>query len=137
MCTIIDKEQKPLIAKEDMIVYKGMLNESDKIITPYELFEYNLGELYKTKLTIGGHYYAFDDVEEAALKERYGFLWQSKSNCKPVEEGFHSCKNPERLPGDYTIYECVIPKGSRYYEGLTDLIVSNQIKIVKKWVKSE
>ena len=51
-------------------------------------------------------------------------------------QGFHSALSKKRFKElaycNSSIYKCVIPKGSEYYENLSGLIVSNQIIIKNK-----
>ena len=67
-----------------------------KIVTPYRDFPIEIGKTYDSELI---------------KKDEY------------VHESLHSYKNLDDAKNDYTgIYvECIIPKGSKYYEGIFDI----------------
>lgn len=128
----------PKEAKKDIIVYKCFSNNlwnSHKIVSPFNNFEYITDKVYKTTMKETNDDSYFDDEAGIAKKE----YEKINGTLKNIGEGFHSAKTLERLIDDtytYRIFECIIPKGSLYYEGLTDLLASNQI-IVKNEILPE
>ncbi len=66
----------------------------------------------------------------------YGDFWRTDVNLVSYAQGFHSALSKKRFKElaycNSSIYKCVIPKGSEYYENLSGLIVSNQIIIKNK-----
>lgn len=110
MCFIIDpKYPEKKIAKRDITCYKNLNSD---MTSPFQGMQYKLGVLYKQP--IGAIIY--DDV---------------------IREGFHSYSNKRkaiRMPDrDWSLYKCIIPKGSEYYydSGYREY-VSNQIIIKEK-----
>lgn len=126
------KWKKPRIATKDKIVYKLLDDDtnSKKANAPFNSFIYDLGKVYKTKILETNNWSAFDHMAEFTLRST------NRKELISIGEGFHSAKTKKRLKdglfSDRNIYRCIIPKGSKYYVGLTDLIVSDKIKIVKK-----
>lgn len=140
MC-LITKQQKPFIAKRDMVVYKELSWVNHEIARSiYEYFSYEIGKLYKTKikaLSYTDNWASYDDKDSQYL-DKYFDGWftekkvRVKNKLKCFGQGFHSVNKPSRFVDvDYTIYECTIPKGSEYYREPTGCIVSNQIIINK------
>ena len=136
MCLIIKKNQKLKTAKEDMIVFKKFYFRDGELISSIMGTRYELGKLYTAEIKLSPDQIAFDTREITAAQIKYK---NYRDECDFVGAGFHSATTKERYTeaiGD-TIAECIIPKGSLYYKGLTDLLVSNQI-IIKKiiWNKA-
>lgn len=133
MCLQVNaKKQYPQVAEEDITVYKYLrIRNNDGVESleaPFRGFCYTVGEEYSAEL--GAHLYNQYNPEEGCF----------------VEEGFHSIKTYKSLEGyvenlhevylnyrKYAIVECVIPKGSTYYEGTWTFMegyASDKIKIV-------
>lgn len=131
MCLILENQQYKITDK-DIIAYK-VLNNRESIMHD---FIYDQGVTYETSMN-RGEFLTPDDNVEQYLTETYGSNWRTKAlerenNLMSIGEGFHSCKTIQRariLRDSWggNIYECVIPAGSQYYEGFTDLLVSNRI----------
>ena len=144
MC-LITTTRKVKIAKRDIIVWKIMVEESDKVLySPYQGFRYVKGRKYKAKITETKDYQwrCFDDTDEDWLLEHYP-NWTDRAKIDSnydgklmcFQKGFHSALNKKRLThinecNDYTTVKCIIPKGSEYYKDTTGCIVSNQIKVI-------
>lgn len=101
MCLILKRNESPKIAEEDIVCHKLLLcgNKEDTFFTLHRNIEVNITEpLY------------------AMGKERKRF--------KNIGEGFiHTYQSWERvcdvyLSVDTYIIECIIPKGTEYYEGM-------------------
>ena len=134
MC-LITTQQEPLIAQEDMIVYK-MMNKNLQSI--YMEFNYNLNELYQTDIREeDDRFYCFDIIHRKYILENFPD-WNSDflpKGLKCFSHGFHSVNSQERIEHFYgSVFECTIPKGSEYYTEPTGTIVSNQI-IINKLIK--
>ena len=98
MCLKIKIFSRKKIAKEDIVCYKGLLDyEDDELFTPFQEFSIKIGETYHSEL------------------KRTKFL----SN--EVDLGIHSLSNYESAKDAIMYYhiivKCIIPKGSKYYEG--------------------
>ena len=145
MC-LITEQLKPKIASKDITCYKILLLTSDNFyISPYRHFTFfenqvNPKKVFKAKKswwTINIH---GDDLELFNDNGIDAFTLNSGV--------FHMYKDYDsavkaikwlvpREKESYAIFECVIPKGSRYYEGFTSIyrlpsIASDKLKIVKQ-----
>ena len=145
MC-LITEQLKPKIASKDITCYKILLLTSGNFyISPYRHFTFfenqvNPKKVFKAKKswwTINIH---GDDLEPFNDNGIDAFTLNSGV--------FHMYKDYDsavkaikwlvpREKESYAIFECVIPKGSRYYEGFTSIyrlpsIASDKLKIVKQ-----
>jgi len=92
------RQKRAKIAKADMIVYKHLKSiDNNNFLTSYRYSQVKIGQIYKSELDkpdsdgnieVGLH--SFVNVNDAEMTAKY---W---------------CE---------TLVKCVIPKGSRYYEG--------------------
>lgn len=147
MCLITNKKRVQT-AKKDIVVYKVLRSTMKSY---YFSYQYTLGELHSAKLKkrkLRDIWNAYNDVDEAWLSENYcGWNptydgkrvepdYQVRKALTCIERGFHSVLNQDRLAAPSVrkgyVYECTIPKGSKYFTDHTDCIVSNQIIINKK-----
>lgn len=135
MC-LITEQQEPLIAQEDMIVFKALRRY---LRSMYEGFKYEIGKLYSTNIKEEKDQSlicCFDCIDCTFLSEKYeGWDYDLPEVLKCFSEGFHSVLFIERLDKyvpSYSIYECIIPKGSEYYTEPTGTVISNKIIITKK-----
>ena len=115
MCLITTKNI-PEIAQEDIVCYKYYIVEKkggkEKLISPYyRVPAPNLNEVVSTKLDKISLPTGFDIKDSAYYT---------------IREGFHSFKCLKHVIQDidtwikypnYKIFKCVIPKGTKYYEG--------------------
>lgn len=126
MC-LITNQSKPLIAKEDITVYKALdeINEIDALVnklvtyyvTPYRYYPMEFNKLYINKQE--------EDVFRLPFYTSVG-------------KGFyHAYSNLESIPTsvlwNHNIYKAIIPKGSIYYMN-SNAIASKQIIILKEKV---
>ena len=139
MCLVVHRDTQKKIAKEDITVYKELIYLSEyQVGTCYQDFEYVLEKLYKTEITKETPneviHTCFDCKDAEVLMKAYGDSWRINEDLISYAQGFHSAMSQDRFKVSYytSIYECVIPKGSEYYENLSGLIVSNQIIIKNK-----
>ena len=126
--------KEPKVAEKDILVYKLFEKGNEKIVqSPYNYFNYTINKLYKTKIEETDDTSSFDEVAQMYLKNI------SRNGVKSIGRGFHSIKSKKRVidsgETEYICLKCIIPKGSLYYRGFTDLLVSNQIIITNKQVK--
>lgn len=140
MCLVIPIGTSAQIAVKDITVYKRCKPTEDQNVVKslYMLYPYTLNKLYKTDIEHSSAPQNFDMYELNILKEIYGEDWASRTD--RIQKGHHSCLTEERLTiddsmnlsPDWKNYICTIPKGSVFYVGYTDLVVSNQIIINKQ-----
>ncbi len=138
---------EPKVAEEDMTVYKVLKSEEDDTYegqalvyahySPFYRMKYELGKVYSTTMRIAGENSGSFDHVASDARQMFEKEFPDQKYLS-ISEGFHSALTFERLDdlgrtGEF-VHECIIPKGSMYYIGFTDLVVSNQI-IVKKQVQ--
>ena len=108
MCLITTKNI-PEIAQEDIVCYKFYKLRENKLFSPYrDMLAPNINEVANTVLDRGHLCRAKDD--------NLAYM---------VNRGFHSFKYLEGLINELAfwqlsyirIFKCIIPKGTRYYEG--------------------
>ena len=120
MC-LFTTRKVPKIAEKDIIVYKAMKRFLFLIISPIYFSPWIPGVLKKRVLKSKTH--IFNDIEYEISDGLHAFLKYSD-----VEIYFPELKN--------SIYEAVIPKGSKYYISIDrKFIVSNKMKIIRKLKK--
>lgn len=135
MCLITD-QKKPKIAEEDMTVYKILIENKGIYSAMFQDFEYDLNVLYKTIIKRSSDMSGMDDIDEDALTGTFG-NWKKSRKLVAYGQGYHSAYKEERLENlarDFggVIMECTIPKGSKYYDNISGLVVSNQLIIIKQ-----
>lgn len=112
-------EYIPLIAKEDMIVYKildGHPDEENSVISPFRGFRYILNTPYNTNIK---HGYDFSIITEGF----HSFL-TIKDVMNYFDDPFNGFFNNK-----FVVYKCIIPKGSEYFLGKYGDIASDNIFI--------
>ena len=145
MC-LVTEQLKPKIASKDITCYKILLLTSDNFyISPYRHFTFfenqvNPKKVFKAKKswwTINIHgddLELFNDNGIDAFTLNSGFFHMYKDYDSAVKAIKNSVTGERESS---VIFECVIPKGSRYYEGFTSTyllpsIASDKLKIVKQ-----
>ena len=113
MCFTILPESKLLIAKEDIICHKVLGQYENKLYSVYRNFRYKINKTYRI----------FRWLKSALEKEELKF--------NSISRGFHSYTEiPRHYYLENVAVECIIPKGSKYYQNYCEY-VSNKIKIIK------
>jgi len=126
--------KKSKIAKKDIVVYKVLRKGTFVIKSPYNNFYWELEKEYFTDIIKTEDITAYDVESQEKLWEL-----KTEKGCDSfisIGPGFHSALNKNRLSinkhNEECLFKCIIPKGSEYYIGLTDLVVSNRIIIKEK-----
>lgn len=145
MCWFSNKYKVPNIAEEDIIVYKVMLLRDgyrNELISFYYSKRYVIGKeyieetetvepvyLYHYSINKGFHSYSLEKTTE---KECYNYcqIWSGTTLLDYVNLGI-DVHYGETL----VAVECIIPKGSTYYENDLGEIVSDRIIITDKIFK--
>ena len=128
---------KPKIAEKDIICYKLLrpgINENE-YLAPFKHFKYISNRLYKTRMTKGDVELGAFDIRASSSKRK---MLNKGYPLISIVKGFHSAMNKTRLRGNSQygkIVKCIIPKGAKYYKGLTNLLVSDKIIITNEIVK--
>ena len=133
MC-LITKQKEPLIADNDIKVYKLLTVNSRSC---FMNFKYIVDKLYETEFTFSDtEVTSFDRISNNELDKEFGEEWRGKvgTELKSIVDGFHAVLRIDRFDGIYSddviyVYECIVPKGSEYYLDNNDCIVSNKIII--------
>lgn len=104
MCLYTD-QLSPKITNKDITVFKYIHIDDGMFVSPHKGYQYkSLGK-----------------VNETVLQTEPEEIWH-ESGC--VDYGFHSFKYLDdaieisNTIGSYSVIECIIPKGSLYYEGI-------------------
>lgn len=125
MClNIQNKFSEPLVASEDLVVYKVLENTTteDLYLTPFQQTAVSIGSgrTYKSKLSFDRYgdvergLHSFCDLEDARALARI------RANI------FHQCR--------FSVCRCLIPKGSKYYVGwfnFNDSLASDKLTYVE------
>jgi hypothetical protein len=122
-----------------MTVYKIVGIKNNEIVSYHKNFPYKIGELYSTTIKRDGTGLYADTATQKYWENLYPeaiseFILQVVPQLVCYGSGFHAYKTLEGIKMSLFVYnwatvECTIPKGSEYYEGPVNLIVSNQIII--------
>ena len=145
MC-LVTEQLKPKIASKDITCYKILLLTSDNFyISPYRHFTFfenqvNPKKVFKAKKswwTINIHgddLELFNDNGIDAFTLNSGFFHMYKDYDSAVKAIKNSVTGERESS---VIFECVIPKGSHYYEGFTSTyllpsIASDKLKFIKQ-----
>ena len=130
MC-LLTLQNKPLVAEEDIIVFKMFyqLPLDAAVYSPLQHYRYVIGKEYKTEMRTSKDKSVYDRRAEVSLN-----LHRYNPSKRYIGAGFHAAFNIERYNGigiyngyNAFIYQCTVPKGSKYYTDDTDLIVSDCI----------
>lgn len=136
MCLITTKNI-PEIAQEDIVCYKYYIVEKkdgkEKLTSPYYgVSAPNLNKTVSTKLDRISSPTGFDIINDSAYYA--------------VQKGFHSFKYLKHVIQDietwkdirtrieypnYKVFKCIIPKGTKYYEGIFGEVFSYCSKSIK------
>lgn len=131
------KSSIPKIATKDIIVYKILISENNKLFTPY----------YKNNIKIGKTYKGIFNKYNIFIKHRL-YTFNNSIICflislffsKVIYSGYiHSYNNYDILfnfnnwlyCNNYYIVKCIIPKGTLYFIGKNGDIASRKLKYVK------
>jgi hypothetical protein len=112
MC-FIKENNELLTAKKDIICYKYIYKN---LVSSVREFQYELNKKYYIRFwRLKNLFYVFNNYDE--INDKFIFI------------GFHSYHLTNHMPK--VNYECIIPKGSKYYKNC-EQYVSNSIIIKKK-----
>lgn len=107
----------PRIAEEDITIYKILQvrfhNRKIQLVSPYYEMEYKIGRTYKTKMK--SNPYDSNEINEGF----HSFIRYSKALRETLNVAYPNI-----------IVNGIIPKGSQYFLGINEDIVSNRIKLI-------
>ena len=121
MCLVVnckyhkDKKMSPLVAKENILVYKYLGK-----------WEYKNKISYLTPFRQEPVYFKNGIAEQ--IVRRFGYETELYENFKVVSKGIHSTKT-FKLEKNYHRYYAVIPKGTKFYIGRDNDFVSKHLII--------
>lgn len=126
------RKQKPLVAENDITVYKVLSIKSVEKDTPSE-DDFLYTPVTNTKVKIG-------DFINAKLKTTY--LFRVFGVYEVGAEGVHSFINLRDARAmsishgsfTYKVFECTIPKGTEYWVGITTTEIASKKLLVKRVV---
>lgn len=111
--------RKPIVAKENILVFKVITALTTTYHTPYQIFVIHFKN--------GVYNYKTTRMQIGEFDTQGGYL----PNC--VTKGIHAWideKHAERCAGQYSndrVFYCVIPKGAKFYIGDNFDVVSNKL----------
>lgn len=145
MCLILHKKDKVIrTAKEDLITYK-FLNQLNrfKAISKYRNYEYTMMQhnpMVKISLNDKNDFCFWGDYDEEYFSVKYRHILNQQDNklLYQMHYGYHSfidivdkiVYDKMKDTYDTKLYECVIPKGTKYVINELGLVISETI-IVK------
>lgn len=121
MC-LITIQKRAKTAKENITCYKVIKNRNTHLISPFQDYRWYVG-----KLETIDKFEILESVVYKGLKDIDKGLHAYKSFDLTIKRLYYFTHIPEKLQ----IHECIIPKGSKYYENGTE-IVSNQMILGKR-----
>jgi hypothetical protein len=153
MC-LLTEQKEPKIAETDITVYKIVELQSTDLYAYaiFRNFTYETNVIYNIEIEetddidniswfddeVGQKYLTSDGIPiESISRMEYKRLYiTNKLPFKIFGQGFHSAKTRKRLTPLFNgrIAVFIIPKGSKYYEDKSDLLVSDKIKFTGKFV---
>ena len=149
MC-LVTKQSKSKIASKDITCYKVLLKLENEIsntvfyVSPVRHFTYFSNRIdLDNKVFKAEKTYWLENSPDDDLKQTYidnePVSYELNSGFFHMYKDYDSAvKAVKNAPLEsYVIFECVIPKDSRYYEGVTSIyllpsIASDRLKIVKQ-----
>jgi hypothetical protein len=131
MCWISEKPAILKIASEDIKVFKIVEKFENNIISVYRGYEYKIGKLYETEIgltetsSITFIHYGFHSYSDKCKLDPNGTYFKQPAfriMFKDICLDEFSCRGLS-----YYKVDCIIPKGSQYYENDRGEIVSDKI----------
>lgn len=134
MCAYVNNK-KPSVATEDITCYKVLevivddnTGQAAYLSPNFTDYSYQIGKTYKVSLGLirTKSIYALGEYRTTTGLYSFDMLMAVRSACQEWEY-----QNPDR---HYACFECIIPKGSKYYKSLDKPIrqlVSDQLQIVR------
>ena len=147
MC-LVTKQSESKIASKDITCYKVLLLTSDNFyISPHKFFAFfenqvNSKKVFQAEKSWWLENVPGDDLESNYIDDNGVDTYELNSGFfhmyKDYDSAVKAIKNSVRREKEsYTIFECVIPKGSHYYEGITSIyllpsIASDKLKFMHR-----
>lgn len=118
---------RPLRAKSDIVCFKVLIKTSKKFITPNQGMEISLDCLYHKQ-----------PLKASILSYFRFFKYHILGKRGIVTDGFIHTHETLNLsiyaPEYYTIFKCIIPKGTWYYRGLANQYASRKIIFLEQLI---
>ena len=137
MC-LYTTEYRPKIAKEDITTWKvvriGGTKDGKPVLNApyYDHFYYEIGKRYKNHFPLKKEYY--DTGGEGKKVYSVSVAFHSFTD---FSNAHLECKgiNVFTLSRDYTVVECTIPKGTKYYTDLIEQEIASEEIIINRIVE--
>lgn len=134
MCAYVNNK-KPSVATEDITCYKVLevivddnTGQAAYLSPNFTDYQYQIGKNYKASLGLirTKSIYALGEYRTTTGLYSFDMLMAVRSACQEWK-----FQNPDR---HYACFECIIPKGSKYYKSLDKPIrqlVSDQLQVIR------
>lgn len=163
MCLILNKDKvTPKYTTKDKVVYKWLVNKNGKIMAPIMNFDYKMNILYESELLNNRKYYTLDSKyllnNPHAIVPHHGFIVDMGTlkytiktinsyiqiDSTEIENGFHVFNTisdamvykTSNIGCSYlniSLFKCIIPKHSWYYENeVSGEVASDHLIVTRK-----
>jgi hypothetical protein len=109
--------EKPLVAKEDIIVYKVLqthIFNGNKYFSPYRKYPYKRGE----------HYYQ----DTKRKKQPFRIFYDGHNHRMHIYVGLHAFLSEKKAKKfGYFVFKMIVPKGAKYYKNRTEIVSTDLI----------
>ncbi len=142
MC-LITNDKTLYTAKEDLSVLKILTQYKDYCSPIYQTFKYKYDKLYETAIVQSADWCSWNSADSNWLHKNWPGWTMGHDELICIGSGFHSFISMEqfhdsvhfyitcRARFNNRVFQCIVPKGSKFYKNELGMIVSNKI-IVKK-----
>lgn len=137
MClAVLDINKEPQIAQENIVVYKRLERTGKgEYMSPFIGYKYKRNQLYKAKIgrILGGKRQFPQTCMDYNMNKKITVIGV-------IHQGIHAyisrataiTKSDDWFDEEESVITCIIPKGSQYYLGAGNEIVTNQLFIGTK-----
>lgn len=119
MCLIVDSSKEFEVAKNDIVCYKVLYDhENGFYTTPYQQMRVEIGKQYKNREKVQFQYHFLDLTLNIWPKILTGGAYHSFVELDDAKDEINKIR--QQIGGwyDMVVVKCIIPKGSKYMEGI-------------------
>lgn len=111
MC-LASRRKTAKVATEDIICYKFAIIRKNQRLSPFQLTPYMIGEVMEDKGEV--------EINESISDKKYYIgkgMFHSFAHLSDAADRRYYFQALFNMMDEYCIYKCIIPKGTKYYEG--------------------